>query len=400
MPEPSSEKEYDLAWETLARLLWPEADIPSERPHQEPVEDFIGGITQLAGVLGAYFTLSTAGLEPTVRAVQYSMNRRAPNALPGPGDLVRFVVREALDPKLRDEQMAGFNQEDYFDAMLSQGFKREWAEAFWRAHWELPSPTQTAELVHRLRPGRVPASLAFTLDDARKLFQQADVMPRYIDQLLAITYAPMTRVDIRRVYQLGIMSYEEMVERYMDIGYDAATARYLADFTVKDLDPDERNLSLSQATVAYREGLIDAAELSGIAKDLGLADRAIELYVKTQVTIRDRQLKEKAEQRTRTLSRLALKVRRASRAGRLVEEDLRLELEDLDLAPPEVDAFIARHVLPREEKARDLTVSQVLAAYKKDVRTAYQTLEDLLTLGYDRAEATILMQTATASTKK
>lgn len=350
--------------------------------------------------IGAFSAINSAGMEPTTRMIQQGINRKYPNAIPAPGDLVRFVVREALDPRLREEQMAGFNQESFFSAMAAFGFSQEWSEAYWRAHWDLPSPTQTAEMVHRLRPDRVPKELAFTIEDAEKLFQQADIMPRYIKQLLAITYAPLTRVDIRRIYQLGIMSFDEMVERYKDIGYDPTSAKMLADFTAKDLDPDERDITLGQATAAFREGIISAEELRGIAVEIGLATRAVDLFIRTQVTIKERVEKERAERRAKTLTRLALKTRRASRAGRLVEEDLRMELEDMDLAPPEVEHFIARHVLPTVDKARNLTTSQVLAAYKKDIKTHQETFDNLLALGYDAEEARTLMATATASSKK
>lgn len=401
MAEQATKEEPLYSW--VARVLAGD-EIPELGAEQNMAQDFGDGfidfIVSTVTFLGVASAITGVAIEPTVRKTQYAANRASPNAIPPLSDLVRFLVREALDPKYREEQMAGFNQEAFFDYARAQGLDREFAEAYWRAHWELPSPTQVAELVHRLRPGRVPQELSFTLEDAQRLFMQADMMPRYVNQLLAITYAPMTRVDIRRAFQLGAIPYEEMLERYKDIGYDEATAKILSDFTKKDLDPDERDITLGSLTTAYREGLVTKEELTATSKELGYTDRAVELYVRTQVAIKERQDKQKADARERTLLRIALATRRQSRVGKLNELDLRMQLEELDLSPPDVDAFIVKHIQPRAPIMKDLTVSQVLSAFKKGVYTRADTEEALGFLGYDQRETATLIATALADPKK
>jgi len=48
--------------------------------------------------------------------------------IPGPSDLITFVVREVITPG------------DFVTWMERQGFVRFWSDAYWEAHWVLPSP--------------------------------------------------------------------------------------------------------------------------------------------------------------------------------------------------------------------------------------------------------------------
>jgi len=70
--------------------------------------------------------------------------------IPSPSDLVHMAVREAW----ADETAAMFGYDEEFPEEFAewaekQGMSRDWAKRYWRAHWEIPSPTMGYEMLHR-----------------------------------------------------------------------------------------------------------------------------------------------------------------------------------------------------------------------------------------------------------
>jgi len=148
--------------------------------------------------------------------------------IPSASDIIRFAVREVYrEDIVRKWGMdAGFAElvdaakQDMDSAALSVETMRK----YWRAHWVLPSVTQGYEMLHRG---------VIDIDDLRELMKMQDIMPGWIDKLIAISYAPFTRVDVRRMHKLGVLSDEELVRAYMDLGYDEEKAKKLAEFTIR-----------------------------------------------------------------------------------------------------------------------------------------------------------------------
>lgn len=147
----------------------------------------------------------------------------ATTPIPGPGDLIRFAVREAYDEAIvakygYDEAYPSQFQED----MQRQGFAEEWARRYWRSHWVLPSPTAAYEMLHR---GIIDEN---ELDD---LLRAADYPEFWRERLQAISYSPYTRVDVRRMHALGVLDDDGVKRAYMDIGFDEEKAETMLQFT-------------------------------------------------------------------------------------------------------------------------------------------------------------------------
>lgn len=192
---------------------------------------------------------------------------KAVAVIPNVGDLIRMAVREAFSPDV----VQRFNYGEAFpEAVLEftkkQGLSDDWVKRYWYAHWELPSPTQGYEMLHRLRKGRTETT--FDENDLDLLLRTADYAPYFRERMKLISYQPITRVDIRRIYKLGIIDAKEVKERYMDIGYNDKDAGVLADFTVKYEDAqgnDKRDtykdLSFSVLRSLYQKGKISESDL-------------------------------------------------------------------------------------------------------------------------------------------
>jgi hypothetical protein len=107
--------------------------------------------------------------------------------------------------------------------------------------------------------------------------------------MIEVSYNPVTRVDLRRLYRLGVIDYKELIERYKDLGYTDRDAELLAQFTAKyeadssdDKDVQMRNLSLSLIKQLYMKSVINEGEAKKRIQALNYsdedADRLVNLY--------------------------------------------------------------------------------------------------------------------------
>ena len=194
--------------------------------------------------------------------------------IPSITDLVSMAVREAFD----DNTAARFGYDNEYPSEVQewagkQGLDPIWVKRFWRSHWQLPSPMQGYDMLHRLRGGRT--NNTFTDTDMRTLLKVLDYPTFWRDRLMEISYAPFTRVDVRRMYKVGVLDANGVKEAYKDLGYNEFNATKLTDFTVKyetesgTSKLDEMNeLSYSQARAMYMLGLATEGQFRGFLFEL------------------------------------------------------------------------------------------------------------------------------------
>jgi len=192
--------------------------------------------------------------------------------LPGPGDLISMAVREAWDDGVASRY--GYDQDypaEFGEAMAKQGFDPEWSRRWWRAHWEVPGPTIAREMLHRTD---------MTEADYATLLKVADYPATWRRWMTEVAYAPYTRVDIRRMYQVGVLTtYAELVKAYNDIGYADDKAAKLADFTVLEYGESEREATRAEVMAAYQIGRLSPGETRSFLEDMGYPGWVIEMYV-------------------------------------------------------------------------------------------------------------------------
>jgi hypothetical protein len=199
-----------------------------------------------------------------------------------PSDIVTLTGREAFEP----ESIKRFGLDQEFDRIpeeiyLQAGLKKEQAEAFWVAHWQNPGIQQVFRMLHRLRPEK--DGPTFTEADMDIYFNIADVTPGMRDNLKAISYLPLTRVDTRRMYEVGVLDYDGVKSSYQDQGYDENNATLLADFTVKLADFADRDLTRVQIEKLYTLGELDRDEFSDALQGIGYDEAEADLLVTLKI---------------------------------------------------------------------------------------------------------------------
>lgn len=198
--------------------------------------------------------------------------------IPGVTDIIRMAVREAFTPEIATR----FGQyEDLPEAFVSwaskQGLSEDWASRYWASHWELPSPNMGFEMYQR----RI-----INKEDLTLLLKALDVMPFWREKLINLSYNPPTRVDVRRMYKMGVISEQDVYNFHLDIGYSPDNARLLTEFTKRYSAPEDvseqdefSSMARSTYSTAYKNRVISADEYKSFLKSLKYADEDIDLLV-------------------------------------------------------------------------------------------------------------------------
>ncbi len=165
--------------------------------------------------------LRRIGIHPTYNELYKELAYQIPPV----ADIITMAVREAFTPAIA----ARFGQyQDLPPAFVEwvgkKGLGKEWAERYWAAHWSLPSPQQGFEMLHRGVIGEA---------DLNMLMRALDIMPFWRDKLIQIAYRPLSRVDVRRMFALGVLDVSGVRKAYTDIGYNDYNANLMTEFTIR-----------------------------------------------------------------------------------------------------------------------------------------------------------------------
>jgi len=297
--------------------------------------------------------------------------KRNARFIPPPQDLITMAVREAFSPETAER----FGQfEDFPDEFATwadkQGISDEWARRYWAAHWALPSVQQGYEMLHRG---------VISEDDLRLLLKAADVMPFWRDKLIAISFAPLTRVDIRRMHKLGVLSLDEVKRAYLDLGYDETNAARLTEFTrqlnappVAEDDTELDQLSRSSILNFYADGVIGKDRARLLLGALGVSQDAIELYLDNIDLEQDRR-----ERKNST----ALILEKA-KAGLISFEDAQDALARLGLETVEQQRALTKLIRDREHRIKLPSKGDLDRMFKAGLIESGEYLETLGLLGY------------------
>ena len=163
---------------------------------------------------------------------------------PAPMDFIRFAVRETFIPSIVEK----YGYDTGFPSGMvpyakKAGMSEDWLKHYWRAHWEIPSPRQGYEMLHR---GVIDQK---ALEDLLKI---GDFAPGWIQPLIDISYNPITRVDLRRLYADGVIDEARVYKGYLELGYSEENAALITAWVVKSTDTDDRELTKAEVLKSFR----------------------------------------------------------------------------------------------------------------------------------------------------
>jgi len=356
--------------------------------HPDYTQQFIDGMLQkpdpttlIAYLLRVDPSLNTLDRELSrigVHEEYFNVFRTLAYPVPPVADLITMAVREAFSPQIASR----FGQyEDFPDAMVehaaAHGISREWCERYWAAHWSLPSPQQGFEMLHRG---------VIDNNDLNLLLRALDIMPFWRDKLMQISYNPLTRVDVRRMYGLGVLSESEVEKAYRDIGYTQENAGRLREFTIKQTITSQSGLSVAKIVTAYKNGLMSRTDAFNQVSRLGTRPQNVsEIMESADVQLAWQRVKDGI---SATRNRYKQEI--------IDENQARSELSGYGLESDKINRYIQQWIADGEkEKVTLLSKTDVLALLKKGVINIARARQELRLLGYTDERSDLLLRLRT-----
>ena len=294
--------------------------------------------------------------------------------IPPVQDIITMAVREAFSPEVANRfgQYEDFPQDlEYWSER--KGISKEWAERYWASHWSLPSVTQGFEMLHR---GII------TEDELKTLLRALDVMPFWRDRLIELSYKPLTRVDVRRMYKEGVLTEQEVVKAYLDIGYNEDNAKRMALFTVRQTLSSQAKFSSTDVIRAYTKFVIDRNDATGLLRELGIRSEDANYMINLAEHKREWEVTETKIEAVRNLYK----------KSKVTENQARDSLLKLDLPSNQVDALMDKwYYEPKEEEPPTWTTAQTIKFAKDGKITRARAIQELQLIGYDNEHINVYM---------
>lgn len=338
--------------------------------------------------------------------------------IPGASDLISFAVREAFDP-LTIEKF-GYNKElpeAILPYMKQQGLggeldfpmprfgtttsgqetrtKPQWFDLYWWSHWDLPSPTQGYEMLHRFYPDsrygpspQMTNDTVFTGQDLSLLLKTQDYPDYWRKRLEALSYANLTRVDVRRMFNLGVLSEADVYHAYRAIGYNDFNATKLLEFTKVEKTKYTMGRGLKetkkQITDWYTIGTVGYEEANGLLQTIGYSrDEA-----NTFLDIADGQLKY-----NNVKERIAA-IRRSFLTGMMDVDTLRSALENSGMKTNRREAIISQWQFLLNFRYKTVSAEKNIGWFKKSLINEEELTQRLFNLGYTGVDVSLMINEA------
>lgn len=293
--------------------------------------------------------------------------------IPGVQDLIRFAVKEAFTPEIAER----FGQYQDFPAPVvewaaKQGLSEDWVKKYWASHWDLPSPSMGFEMLHR---GIIEQ------DDLKLLLRALDIMPYWRDKLIDLSYNPYTRVDVRRMYTMGVLDEAEVLKAYQDIGYDPDHAAKMTEFTIKYQAVGKKELTRANVETAYKEYLITREDAAAYLSEIGYDAEEIELLLSMDDYLVAKEY----------IDDIVASIKDKYQENFIDELQARDALQALNLPTPKVDSLLERWITRKMVGVKIPSKAELFKFYKAGILDLPTLKKELIKLGYDERYANMYL---------
>lgn len=295
--------------------------------------------------------------------------------IPPVADIITMAVREAFSPAIA----ARFGQyQDYpaeFETYaLKKGLSKEWSKRYWAAHWSLPSAQQGFQMLHR---GIINES------ELHLLLRALDIMPFWRDRLTKMAYKRLTRVDIRRMYRVGVLDEGEVYGAYLELGYNDRDAKRMSQFTIKQVLQTQAKFTTGDIVRAYAQQMLNSSEARSLLSGIGVRSENISYILESADYKRNWEMTENRIDAIRNLYKKRV----------YSDNTARSELLRLNLPAVRVDNLLSSwYIIEKDEPARHWSTAQTLGFIKSELITKTRGIKELKLIGYNDEHINIFME--------
>ena len=199
--------------------------------------------------------------------------------IPSVSDLVRFAVREAYpDATTFTEHYAKMTE-----WIGKIGYSKYFADSYWTAHWEIPTPSQADELLHR---GEI------TEEEHTALYVLNDIRPQDIPNLRKLTWKLPGRIESRWMFRWGEADVDDLRDYLVMDGLNPEYADQAARAIAKNQFLSDINRQIMNAKASFVKGYSVESTLRADLEALGIHPTMVEYHVVDALADRDRSIKD------------------------------------------------------------------------------------------------------------
>lgn len=285
--------------------------------------------------------------------------------IPSPDDIMRIAVREGF----REDVVREFGLDEDYPPELNEyapkvGLSKEWAKYLWRAHWILPSPTMAFEMLHRTE---------FDEDNLDMILRAADYPPIVRKYMKQIAYVPLTRVDVRRMFRVGVLDAQGVYQAYRELGYNHKNAGLMTSFTVRFESGTEKDLTQGKILEAYKAMIFSKRDTLRALQELGYDKDEAETLIDLEDFDRQKKFKEKQIKAAE----------RRYKLGLLNEDKARAYLMGIEVDGDRISELLEDWKLDKIEDMKEPTTTQLNKWYMTGIITEELYRVEMKNIGWD-----------------
>jgi len=310
-----------------------------------------------------------------IHPAYFDMYKELAYQIPPVADIITMAVREAFTPDIA----ARFGQYQDFPPDFElyagkKGLSKEWAQRYWAAHWNLPSPMQGFDMLHRG---------VITREELDMLLRALDVMPFWREKLTHIAYRLLTRVDIRRMYRVGVLDEKEVYESYLAQGYDEENAKRMAEFTVRQTLETLSKFTSSDIVKAFTQRMISRSDAMSLLDIIGVRTEDANYIMSTAEYKRQWEFTDQQIAGIKNLYKKRV----------YSENNTRDKLSKLNLPSDQINVLMEQWYYEIEAVPSETwTSAQTLSFYKKGLIAQERAKRELKLNGYDDEHIKVYLQ--------
>lgn len=309
--------------------------------------------------------------------------------LPTPSDITRMADKHIFAPDI--PQIFGQNSElddGYINEMSQWGIAEKDVRNLWASHWSLPGLQETFDMWHR---GLIKDT------ELDVFFKLTDILPFFREKLKGLSYNLVTRVDIRRMYHVGVYTQQDVYAAYVKEGYSPKDAQDLTEFTVINDRLSEqpkavkiRTLTEAMVVKAFKKGIITKADAVNRLATVGYLapDASLILELETQTANIEKTVNKTQYYHDKTVSLVLSDYAK----GVFSRGDARNYLITIGVPSVEADQELYYADLERITQLKSLVINHVRTAYTKGQIDKGQATNLMLNYGFGMSEIQLLFE--------
>jgi hypothetical protein len=290
-----------------------------------------------------------------------------------------------------------------------------WLDMYNAAEWQPISPSQSYEMLHRLRPGataRFDRALglpegsvkAFTQADVFRWLRIADYPTSVRNQLAAISYGVMRLIDIRAVYRSGLQGQGSDAwasGQLLDRGYTPDDAALTVRLWRREQEQGTQKAALKaqeaaqaelikQAREGYALGIVSETQLRDSLASVQVAPAAIDLIVSVEGN----------KANIAELKGLLARIRSDIRSGVITEAAGRKRLEDAGFRSDRAGRYARQAALSITARRQQVTTGQILKWVGEGTLPPAQAAQRLANIGWTQPDIVLLLRSAAGTLRQ